>query len=107
MPRLAARPRPHALMPRIKVWLEADGRYAFGFGLAEILQAVDRAKSIKQAAAQLGKSYRHVWARIKEAEETLGMALVDARVGGAGSSRSSLTPVAQKLTADFLSLRKH
>jgi hypothetical protein len=25
------------LVPRVKVWLERDGRYAFGFGIAEIL----------------------------------------------------------------------
>jgi len=106
MPRRAASPRPRTLNPRVKVWLETEGRYAFGFGLAEMLQAVDRAGSIKQAAANLGKSYRHVWARIKEAEGALGVALVDARVGGAGISRSSLTPAARKLTADFLSVRR-
>ena len=46
------------LVPRVKVWLEAEGDYAFGFGLAEILRAVDQAGSIKQATAHLGKSYR-------------------------------------------------
>lgn len=48
----------------MKVWLERDGRYAFGLGMCEILRAVDRTGSIKRAAAELGKSYRHVWGRI-------------------------------------------
>jgi hypothetical protein len=39
-----------ALEPRVKVWLETDGDYAFGLGICEILQAVDRAGSIKLAA---------------------------------------------------------
>ena|SRR5438094_564090 len=94
------------LNPRVKVWLETEGCYVFGFGLAQMLQAVDRTGSIKEAAAELGKSYRYVWGRIKEGEKSLGMALVDARVGGAGTSRSFLTPAARKLTADFLSLRR-
>jgi len=35
-----------------------------------VLQAVERTGSIKEAAAELDKSYRHVWARVKEAEQT-------------------------------------
>jgi molybdate transport repressor ModE-like protein len=106
MPRSATRrPKQTALAPRIKVWLERDGRYAFGLGVAEILQAVERAGSIKQAAGDLGKSYRHVWGRLKQAERVLGRPLVEARVGGQGSQRSSLTPEARRLAAAFLALR--
>jgi len=107
MPRLHTRPsrKPPPLVPRVKVWLETEGRYAFGFGISEILQAVDRAGSIKQAANDLGKSYRYVWGRIKKAEHALGQALVEAQVGGKGPHRSSLTPAARQLTDDFLAMR--
>jgi|SRR5579884_2385433 len=107
MPSHAARRlrTPRTLTPRVKVWLEAEGRYAFGFGLAQILEALDRAGSIKQAAADVGKSYRHVWARIKQAERVLGRQLVAARVGGRGTRRSSLTPEARRLVHDFLAFR--
>jgi molybdate transport system regulatory protein len=91
---------------RIKVWLEGGGRYVFGFGISEILQAVGRTGSIKQAAAELGKSYRHVWARVKEAERALGQSLVEAHVGGAGTQRSFLTDTARRLVAEFLALRR-
>jgi molybdate transport repressor ModE-like protein len=94
------------LRPRIKVWLEIDGEYALGHGLCEMLQAVDRAGSIKQAASDLGKSYRYVWGRIKEAEETLGGQLVESHVGGTGVQRSLLTAPARRLVADYLALRK-
>jgi molybdate transport system regulatory protein len=95
-----------SLVPRIKVWLETDGCYAFGFGLSEILQAVERAGSIKQAARDLGKSYRYVWGRIKEAEKVLGRQLVETKVGGKDTQRSSLTPTARRLVASFLALRR-
>jgi molybdate transport repressor ModE-like protein len=92
-------------VPRVKDWLEVEGRYAFGLGIAEILQAVGQAGSIKQAAANLGKSYRHVWGRIQGAEDALGRLLVGARVVGHGPQRSALTDEARRLVAAFLALR--
>jgi molybdate transport system regulatory protein len=99
------RPKRTAYSPRVKVWLEIDGRYAFGFGVGEILQAVDRAGSFKQAAADMGKSYRYVWGRVKKAEQALDQRLVDTQVGGQGAQRSSLTPEGQRLTSAFLAFR--
>ena len=101
--RRAARALP--LAPRVKVWLEADGRYAFGFGVGEILQAVDRAGSLKHAAQALGKSYRYVWGRVKKTERDLGMRLVETQVGGQGVRRSALTAEARELVEAFLALR--
>jgi molybdate transport system regulatory protein len=80
---------------RVKVWLEAGGEYAFGFGLTEMLQAVERTGSIKYAAADLEKSYRYVWGRIKQAEAVWGHKLVETQVGGTGPQRSFLTPLAR------------
>jgi molybdate transport system regulatory protein len=108
MPRLRSRQakKPTILVPRVKVWLEARGCYAFGFGMSEILQAVDRAGSIKQAASRLGKSYRYIWGRIKKAEQALGQQLVETQVGGKDSQRSFLTAPARQLVGDFLALRE-
>jgi len=90
---------------RVKVWLEIDGRYVFGFGLSEILKAVEAAGSIKGAAESLGKSYRYVWGRIKKAERALGEPLVETRVGGKRVDRSSLTELARRLVGDYDALR--
>jgi molybdate transport system regulatory protein len=92
-------------IPRVKVWFEARGGYSFGTGLIAILQAVGRVGSIKQAAVDLGQSYRHVWGRIKEAEQALGTPLVVTHLGGQGPQRSELTEDATRLIADFLALR--
>jgi molybdate transport repressor ModE-like protein len=102
---------PHAttptpiLRPRVKVWFEAEGGYSFGFGLISILQAVAHAGSIKQAASDLGQSYRHVWGRIKKAEEALDTPLVVTHVGGQSLQRSELTDTSRRLIDDFLALR--
>jgi molybdate transport repressor ModE-like protein len=91
---------------RVKVWLEVDGQYVFGFGMSEILKAVEAVGSIKAAASRLGKSYRYVWGRIKKAETTLGGSLVSTRVGGKGVCRSGLTDVARSLVRDYDALRE-
>jgi molybdate transport system regulatory protein len=93
------------LIPKVKVWLEQGGDYAFGLGIAEILQAVERTGSIKHAAAEVGKSYRHIWSRLQEAQEAFGLPLVESHVGGTGTKRTSLTPIARQMVARFLDLR--
>jgi len=94
-----------ALSPRVKVWLEMEGHDVFGFGVGEILRAVDKAGSIKHAAAEMGMSYRYVWGRVKKAEQVLGRRLVETQVGGQGAQRSFLTPEGRRLTAAFLAFR--
>jgi molybdate transport system regulatory protein len=85
--------------------LESDGKYGFGLGISEILKAVDQAGSIKAASEIVGKSYRHIWARVKEAENALGVPLVETTVGGSQSRRSELTPAAKMLMTHFDRLR--
>ncbi len=97
--------RSSPVVPRVKVWLEADGEYVFGRGISDILKAVDEAGSIKAGAERIGKSYRHVWSRIKEAEEQLDITLVETQVGGAGDQRSTLSELARELIAHYDALR--
>ncbi len=94
------------VIPRAKVWLEVDGQYVFGRGISDILKAVEKTGSIKAAASQLGKSYRYVWAKVKEAEKALGALLVDTRVGGKDARRSDLTELGSDLVQDFDALRR-
>jgi molybdate transport system regulatory protein len=91
---------------RVKVWVEVDGRYVFGHGISEVLKAVQKTGSIKAAGPLVGRSYRHTWDRIKDAEQNLGRSLVETRVGGQGSDRSSLTPLAERLVEKFDLLRQ-
>jgi molybdate transport repressor ModE-like protein len=89
------------LVPRIKIWLEIDDDSAICFGLSEMLRAIDNTRSIKQASADLGRSYRYVWGRIKNVEKALGVRLVETHVGGRGVQRSTLTEEARQLVTDF------
>jgi molybdate transport system regulatory protein len=92
-------------LPRAKVWLEIDGDYVFGRGISDILKAVADTGSIKEAAKRVGKSYRHVWAKIKDTEQSIGAALVRSQVGGADARRSELTQLGHDLVCQFDALR--
>jgi molybdate transport system regulatory protein len=72
--------------------------------MCAILQAVERTGSIKHAATELGKSYRHIWGRIKAAESVVGRKLVETHIGGKDTQRSLLTPDAQEFIAQFLAM---
>ena len=77
--------------PRTKLWLEVNSQYVFGLGISNILKAVQHTGSIKAAAKEVGKSYRHVWDKIKHAEQALGVPLVRTQVGGKDVRRSELS----------------
>jgi molybdate transport system regulatory protein len=106
MSKRAIRKTRQSLIPRAKVWLELNGEYVCGHGLCQILNAIAETGSIKEAAAKLGKSYRHIWSRVKEAEAAIGEQLVDAHVGGRAEQRSELTPRARELMVAFVELRQ-
>ena len=90
-----------AIQPRVKLWIAADDESVFCSGLHQILKAVESTGSIKAAAAQVDRSYRFIWARIKRAEVACGSTLVTTSVGGTGSRRSELTPLAHELLTTF------
>ena len=94
------------LVPRVKVWFETEDGYGFGSGLVAILLAVETVGSLKGAAKALGRSYRHVWDRVKEAEQALGTTLVETQVGGTGTRRSVLSDAGRQVVDEFVALRE-
>jgi molybdate transport system regulatory protein len=95
-----------AVRPRVKVWLEVNGSHVFCAGMCRILEAIDETGSIKDAAAKIGLSYRHVWARVREVEGGLGRPLVDSHVGGRGTRRTTLTPTGVALLGIYRDVRE-
>ena len=96
-----AKTRTKTVRPRVKIWLESDGESVLCHGLCDILKAVEETGSIKSAAAKVGRSYRFVWSRIKDAETAFGTTLVETRVGGREANRSELSPLSKDLLNNF------
>ena len=77
---------------RVKFWFEdTRGRAIFGRGMADLLGAIDKYKSIALACQRIGMSYRYALHRISIAEERSGRRLVDRFRGGKGKGGAQLT----------------
>ncbi len=86
---------------KYRFWFESDRGYVFGPGAYQLLKEVERTGSLRQAAKNLGMSYRHAWGMIKEIEENLGMDIIVSRRGGKEGGESSITEEGKKLLRKY------
>ena len=85
-----------------KVWIEYKGQPLIGKGGAEILEAVDKEKSISKAAETLGMSYRYVWNYLRDIQKTLEQPIVETFKGGkAGGGGAKLTDLGRDLLGEY------
>jgi molybdate transport repressor ModE-like protein len=88
--------------PAFKLWLETEDGYVFGPGVYNLLIAIERTGTLKEASQQIGMSYRYAWGLIKKAEEKLGESLIVASKGGRlGGGSSTITETGAKYIKDF------
>lgn len=94
------------LTPRAQVTLTKNGSSVIGEREARLLEAVDRVRSIKDAASEAGISYRTAWSAIQQMEEVLGRPIVVSRAGGPGGGATTLTDECRQLLSLYQSLRR-
>ncbi len=95
----AAKDERLALEPRIKLWVEKDGRLVLSDYRVQLLRHIGETGSLAEAAQRMGLSYRRAWGKVREIERNLGATLVRSEAGGAGGGGSSLTPDGERLVA--------
>jgi molybdate transport system regulatory protein len=109
-PRSDTRPRARderpELEPRIKLWVEKDGRLALSDYRVQLLRHVAETGSLSEAAQRMGLSYRRAWGKVREIEENLGVKLVESEAGGVGGGGSRLTPQGERLVALYARFRR-
>lgn len=94
------------LVPHAVVTLTKRGVSVIGDREARLLNAVDRVRSIKDAAAEAGISYRTAWSAIQQLEQALGRPMVVSRAGGPGGGATTLTDECRQLLALYQDLRR-
>jgi molybdate transport system regulatory protein len=94
------------LTPRAQVALTKEGNPVIGEREARLLDAVDRVRSIKDAAAEAGISYRTAWSAIQHMEQTLGRPIVVSRAGGPGGGATTLTDECRRLLSLYQDLKR-
>lgn len=63
----------------------------FGPGIAGLLRYVDEYKSLNKAAAHMNMAYSKAWKIIGHAENELGFALLERKIGGTGGGGARIT----------------
>ncbi len=94
------------LTPRASLTLTRRGAPIIGEREARLLDAVDRLRSIKDAASEAGISYRTAWSTIQQMEEALGRPIVVSRAGGPGGGATTLTDECRQLLSLYQDLRR-
>ena len=85
-----------------KVWIEYKDQPVIGKGGAEILEAIEKEKSISKASETLGMSYRYVWNYIDDIQKTLEQSIVETYKGGkSGGGGAKLTDLGRNLLAEY------
>ncbi|MGZ4851345.1 MAG: winged helix-turn-helix domain-containing protein [Candidatus Bathyarchaeia archaeon] len=92
-----------ALRFETKLWMVNEkGEAVFGNGLAELLEEIDKQRSVLKAAEHLCMSYRYALHRLTLAEERLGQSLVTRVRGGAkGGGSSEVTDFGKNLVRRY------
>ena|SRR5437870_11579549 len=81
----------YRLLARLRV-VDDDDIIVLGPGKADLLEALARSGSIRDAAAELGMSYMRAWSLIHVMNEGFREPLVDAVRGGSRRGGATLTP---------------
>jgi molybdate transport system regulatory protein len=89
------------IVARSQVWLERTAGFVLGAQETRLLEAIERAGSIKDGAQAAGMSYRTAWARVRDMERALGRPIVRSRAGGPGGGSTTLTADAHRLVRVF------
>ncbi len=64
---------------------------SFGPGIAELLTRIDRCRSLRAAAGEMGMAYSKAWTKLGECEQALGFPLLERTAGGRCGGSSELT----------------
>ena len=89
------------MRPPQRIWLQEGGIPTFGPQAYALLPQVAEIGSLHQAARRAGLSYSKAWHLANEAEERLGVRLLERRVGGPAGGGSALTTDGWKLGERF------
>lgn len=72
--------------------LDENGDKFMGMGVLWLLQAIDKTKSLREAASELNISYSKAYKMINNLETSLGKTVIDRKKGGAERQGVTLTP---------------
>lgn len=92
------------LTVRSQFWIMAGDEALAGPGRIELLRLIEETGSIRQAALQMGMSYRAAWDAVDAMNKRAGGALVTRLVGGRSGGGAQLTDRGRQLVRTYAQL---
>lgn len=90
----------------VRAWLEHNGEVVLGRGRVDLLEAIDRLHSIRQAALSMEMSYRRAWRHVQYMNAAAGEPLVEVAQGGRTGGGAWLTDFGKRAIRQFNDLEK-
>jgi molybdate transport system regulatory protein len=87
--------------PRIHLRIDFGPVDAIGPGKISLLEHIDGAGSLSQAARELGMSYRQAWLLLNDVNQTFAEPVVTATAGGSGGGGAKLTRFGRELVETY------
>lgn len=84
-----------------RIWVETAGGPTLGPGRIELLERIQQSGSIRQAAMQMGMSYRQAWQLIEHMNTNLKAPVVVSHRGGKGGGYAEVTPTGLEVIQQF------
>src|SRR6516165_3458846 len=56
----------------VRIWVERDGQAVLGHGRLELLEEIERSRSISAAARRMRMSYRRAWLLVRDINSAAG-----------------------------------
>ena len=94
------------MRPKLRVWIAFGDELKFGDGRASLLGLIDERGSLRQAAAELGMSYRNAWGYLSDLEDAAGFKLLERVPGGGPRSGMRLTAEGKALVVRYARFRR-
>jgi molybdenum ABC transporter molybdate-binding protein len=85
----------------VRAWVEHAGQAVLGSDQLQLLEAIDRQRSISAAARALGIPYRRAWELVQGMNAAAGEPLVTTATGGVHGGGAQLTPRGSWVMAAF------
>lgn len=88
----------------VRCWMERKGKVVLGTGRADLLEQIEKTRSIRAAASDLGMSYRRAWLLVQSINNGAGEPLIETATGGKRGGGAVLTTKGRELLANFRKL---
>jgi molybdate transport system regulatory protein len=84
-----------------RIWIEMTNGPVLGPGRVELLERIQQSGSIRQAAIQMGMSYRQAWQLIEHMNTSFSAPVVISHRGGKGGGKAEVTEKGLEVIRQF------